>query len=116
MIVRLAFTFLFAASVVLAPMQMSARTCILRDSPVQKACLPNCCANKTCCATSQKTTAPPVQPLTKSGSDQQNIATLPSTVAIAILDEPATELSVFSSVSRSAHSPPPLALICIRLI
>jgi hypothetical protein len=57
-----------------------------------------------------------VQLLAKSGSDQQNIATPPSAVAMAVLNQTAVESPVFSSAEWTAHSPPPLALICIRLI
>jgi hypothetical protein len=53
--------------------------------------------------------------LAKSGSDQQNIATFPATVGVAVLDHTAPA-SVFSSAQFAAHSPAPLALNCIRLI
>jgi hypothetical protein len=105
-----------AVAVVAAPASISARSCILVDGPTQKACQPACCANKTCCKTSHKNTSPPAQPLAKSGSDQGNSATLPSPVAVAVLNYAPAESFVFSSADCAAHSPAPLALICIRLI
>ena len=65
---------------------------------------------------SQKRTGPPVQPLAKSSSHQQNIASLASTVPVAVFNYAKDESLIFSSAEVSAHSPPPLALICIRLI
>src|SRR2546422_168963 len=75
-----------------------------------------CWENNSCCETSHKRSGPPVQPLAKAGSDQPNIAILASTVPVAVFDQVATELFVFLSAECSAHSPPPLTLICIRLI
>jgi hypothetical protein len=57
-----------------------------------------------------------VQPLTKSGSSQQDIAALPAAVPIVVFKQFAEQSAVFLSAEGSAHSPPPLALICIRLI
>jgi len=58
-----------------------------------------------------------VRPLAKSGAAQQNISAMPATVAVALVSPVATAPPhVFSSAKGVAHSPPPLALICIRLI
>jgi hypothetical protein len=99
-----------------ATVRLPAAACIVTNTPSQKACQPGCCANKACCETSHERTGPPVQPLAKAGSDQQNIATLASTVAVVVLNEAATDSFVFPSAECSAHSLAPLALICIRLI
>jgi hypothetical protein len=105
-----------AVALIATPAGISARSCILVNAPTQKACQLACCANKTCCKTSPKNTSPPAQPLAKSGSDQGNIATLPSPVALAVLDYAPAESFVFSGADCAAHSPAPLPLICIRLI
>jgi hypothetical protein len=102
---------LFAATV-----RLPAAPCMLTNAPSERACQPGCCANKACCETSYQRTGPPVQSLAKSGADQQNIATLPATVAVVVLNEAATGSSFFPSAEDSAHSLPPLALSCIRLI
>ena len=99
-----------------ATVRLPASPCILSNASSPTACQPGCCANKACCETSHERTRPPVQPFAKSGSDQQNIATPPSAVVVAVLNQTATESLVFSSGECTAHSPTPLALICIRLI
>ena len=77
----------------------------------------DCCANMVCCVTSHERSEPPVQPLANSGAAQQNITAIPATVTVALVSPVATTSShVFSGAGRVAHSPPPLALICIRLI
>ena len=93
----------------------AAAPCILSNAPVEKTCAMDCCKNISCCETSQQRTAPPVQPLARAGSDQQNILTLP-TAPVAVFNYVEEPSFIFSSAARSAHSPPPLALICIRLI
>jgi len=117
MLNRIMISVAVAATLIAAPVSVSARSCILSNSPGEKACQSDCCANKTCCATSPKNTAPASQPLAKSASGQQNIATFPAMAAVAVLNQPATiESHIFCSAALCAHSPPTLALICIRLI
>jgi hypothetical protein len=100
-----------------ATVRLPAAPCMVTNTPSQKACQPGCCANKACCETSHERTGPPVQPLTKSGADQQNISAIPTTVEVTLVTPVAATAShVFSSAECIAHSPPPLALICIRLI
>jgi hypothetical protein len=113
---RTALSLLLAMAIVIAPVSLSARPCILINAPSEKACDAACCANKTCCETSSKNTSAPSQPLAKAAADQQNIATLLSAVPVAVFNYIAEESFFFSSAEGSAHSPPPLALICIRLI
>src|SRR5438132_1708356 len=113
---RIMISVVLAVVLFASPASISARSCILSNAPTQKPCQPACCANKTCCETSQKNTAPPVQPLAKPGPDQGNITTLPSPVAVAVLNYAPAEAFVFSSADHGTHSLAPLALTCIRLI
>jgi hypothetical protein len=99
-----------------ATLRLPAISCVLSNVSSPVACQPGCCANKACCKTSHERTGPPAQPFAKSGLDQQNLATPPSAVAAVVLNQTATDSLVFSSVEWTAHSPTPLALICIRLI
>jgi hypothetical protein len=114
---RLALSFLLSMTVGLAPMPViSARTCIVTDSN-QKACVPKCCANKTCCATSQKTRALPHQPLAKSNTTSQ--ADLPfSTMTAVVVINPDLPIQQFVSAecASSNYSQPRLALLCTFLI
>jgi hypothetical protein len=117
MISKLATAVMLASALFVASMPLSAAPCILSNTPSEEACEPGCCANKTCCETSHTNTAPPAQPITKSGSDLQNIVVLSATVSVAGLNPATTVESVaFSSAENARHSPAPLALICIRLI
>src|SRR6266513_3988791 len=102
---------LFAVTV-----RLPAAPCIVANTPSPKACQPGCCANKACCATSHERTGPPVQPLAKSSLDQQNVETLPPTVAAFWSVQVPVESLGFSSAEWAEHSPPALELICIRLI
>src|SRR5438105_15762479 len=115
MLSRIMISVAMAAALLVAPVSISARSCILLNAAGGKACQPGCCANTTCCATSPKNTAPVSQPLAKSVSDQQNVA-LSSQSALALLSLVAIASSFFSFEDSAAHSPPRLALTCIRLI
>jgi hypothetical protein len=97
-------------------LRLPATPCVLSNASSPVACKPGCCANKTCCQTSHERTGAPSQPFAKSASDQQNLATPPATIAAFVLNQTATEPVVFSRVEWTAHSLPPLALTCIRLI
>ena len=113
---RIAISVVLASALLLSGARLPAASCILSNAPSEKACTMTCCANQTCCETSHQRTGPPVQPLAKATSDQPNIATLCSTVVAVVFNQAAADSFVFSSAECSAHSPPPLALICIRLI
>jgi hypothetical protein len=106
-----------AAALFVAPVGFTARSCILTSPSEQKACQGACCANKTCCATSSKNTAPRSQPLAKADSSYRLNAT---SVALPTAVSPSWEFGaqrfLLSNAASEAHSPPTLALICIRLI
>jgi hypothetical protein len=105
-----------ATALFMAPASLSARSCIFSNAPDQKACQSSCCANKTCCATSPKNTAPPSQPLAKADSGQQ----LKAAGFVAALSYSNWEAGAagfrFQAVPPSADSPPRLALFCTLLI
>jgi hypothetical protein len=105
------------AALVTAPVGPVARSCILSSAPVQQSCKPGSCANKTCCGTSNQHKSNTTQSLAKSDSNYQVTA---STVALRTTVPPNFELGLQlfprSNAAFGAHSPPALALICIRLI
>jgi len=105
-----------AVALVVAPMGSAARSCILVNAPSQKACQSSCCANKTCCATSPKNTAPPSQPLAKADSNQQLKATGFVTALSFSSYEAGAEQFRFQVATPLANSPPRLALLCTLLI
>src|SRR5439155_27366583 len=97
MLSRIMISVAMAAALLVAPVSISARSCILLNAPAEKACQPGCCANQTYCATLHKNTAPASQPFDKTVSDHQSVATLPSAV-VAIGSGPFAETSAtFSS-------------------
>ena len=104
------------AALLMAPVGLAARSCILSNAPSQKACQPSCCANKTCCATSPKNTAPPSQPLAKADSGQQ-LSAICFAVTLPLSDrEVGAEQFRFQAAVPLANSPPRLALLCTFLI
>jgi hypothetical protein len=99
------------------PLQLPAASCILSNAPSPEGCRPNCCANKSCCAVSKKNAQPFSPPLYKSSDVNQQVViafvSVPLIDSIAVADSPQP---VCVSVPVRAHSPPPLATTCIRLI
>jgi len=116
MVSRITVSGAIALALFAATVRLPAAPCIVTNTPSPDACQPGCCANKACCATSHQRTGPPVQPLAKLSSDQQNVTIIPATIVFALLVQAATESRVLSSAERMAHSPPLLSLTCIRLI
>jgi hypothetical protein len=99
------------------PLQLPAASCILSNAPSPDGCKPHCCANKTCCATSKKSTMPVSPPLAKRGDANQQQAI--GFVSVPLIDSIAVAASpqpLRVNLSVRAHSPPPLAASCIRLI
>jgi hypothetical protein len=107
-------SFTVGLALVASTVQLPAASCIMTNAPSEEACQSRCCANMACCETSADRTAPPAQPLAKSGL-QQNVSAMPAIAAVTLVSF-ATKSHVFSSTESRSHSPPPLALICIRLI
>jgi hypothetical protein len=105
-----------AAALFAAPVGLAARSCILTNAPSPKACQPSCCANKTCCATSPKNTAPLSQPLAKADSGQQLSAICFAAALPLASREVGAEQFRFQAAAPLANSPPRLALLCTFLI
>src|ERR1700751_5543329 len=116
MLSRIITSLAMAAALGTAPVGLASRSCILTSAPIQQACKPGCCANKTCCATSSEHKSTPSQPLTKGDSSYKvNATPIALPVVLPSPEAGAQQFPAFNAESR-AHSPPPLALICIRLI
>src|SRR5438445_12703565 len=116
MLNRIMISVAVAATLIAAPVSVSARSCILSNSPGEKACQSSCCANKTCCATSPKNTAPESQPLAKADSGQQLNATGFAAALPLSSCEVGAEQFRFQATAPLANSPPRLALLCTFLI
>ena len=112
-----AILFMVVLALLARPLQLPAASCILSNAPSHEACKPNCCANKTCCAVSKKSSAPVSPPLVKSSDAGQQL--LIGFVAVSIIDsivETAFAWPASATIPARAHAPPPLAATCIRLI
>ena len=117
MLSRIMISVAMAVALVAAPIASTARSCILVNAPSQKACQPSCCANKTCCATSSKNTAPASQPLAKADSGQQLSATCFATAAPPFASpQVGAEQFRLHIASPPANSTPRLTLLCTFLI
>ena len=117
MLSRIIISLATAAALFTAPAGLTARSCMLSSAPEQKTCQPGCCANKTCCATSKAHKATSTQPLVKPDSSYKLNATCVGLVpAVLPSREFGAQQFLLTNAASSAHSPPTLALICIRLI
>jgi len=116
MLRRVTVGLVVVAALFSATVRLPAAPCIVTNTPGPKACQPGCCANKACCATSHQRTGPPVQPLAKSGLDQQDFAALPAAAAPLLTLSSSSESKVVFLTEPSAHSPPRLSLLCTFLI
>jgi hypothetical protein len=99
------------------PLQLPAASCILLNAPSHEACKMDCCANKSCCAVSKKSSAPVSPPLVKSSDAGQQL--LIAFVSVPLIDSIAVAASpqpACVTIPVRGHSLPPLAATCIRLI
>jgi hypothetical protein len=112
-----AILFTLVLAMLVTPMRLPAASCILSNAPSQEACKPNCCANMTCCAVSEKNTGPVSQPLVQGGPAKQLVIALVATVPPSFFSQ-SLRLDPVAGASGlvRAHSLPPLAATCIRLI
>jgi hypothetical protein len=117
MLSRITISLVLAAALVGAPMRVSARPCILSNASGEKACHPGCCANKACCATSSKNTAPVPQPFAKGDSGTQFNAIFATALVTSAPACQSIDLKISSvRATAFAHFPPQLAALCTFLI
>jgi hypothetical protein len=116
MLRRSAISLAIGAALITAPVYISARTCIVSDSPAQAACKPGCCANKSCCATSTKTTAPASQLFAKGSAGSEFNATPVATLSATGPPCASQDRQLPLSREYSRASPPQLAVLCTFLI
>src|SRR5207245_9209563 len=99
-----------------APTHLHATPCAPSPTPPQQQCKPACCANKTCCTTTSEQKSTPSHPLAKGDSSYKvNAPPIALPVVPPSPKSRAQQIPAFNA-RCSAHSPPTLALICIRLI
>ena len=105
-----------ATAIVVSPVGLASRSCILTSAPAEQACKPACCANKTCCVTANEHKSTPTQPLAKDDSTQQLKATGFVTALSFSSFEVGAEQFRFQAAAPLSNAPPRLALLCTFLI
>jgi hypothetical protein len=109
--------FAVVLAMLISPLRLPAASCILSNAPSQEGCASKCCANMTCCAVSPKNAGPVSQPLLQDSVAKLQVLGLFATPLIGSQIQPfAFARMVSASAPVRAHSPPPLAATCIRLI
>ena len=117
MIGRIAIALGLVVALTTAPFHVSARTCIVSDAPIQKACKPGCCANKACCATSEKNTAPISKPLANGVLASELNATCVATITAVVPGYVSLDRQLpLSRAHSGALVSPQLAVLCTFLI
>jgi len=110
-IVAVLLTALFTGAV-----RLPASMCPAASAQMGKACH-GCCANKKCCADSQRNYNLPSQPLAKdSASNHDLMAVAVVALATESFSFQSLELRPDSSATQFANSAPRLALLCTFLI
>jgi hypothetical protein len=109
-----AILFTIVLAMFVTPLRLPAASCILSNAPSDEACKSGCCANMTCCAVSHKNTGAAAQPLAVA---KHQVVALLAAVPARFLTQPfRLDRVACASVPVRAHTPPPLAVTCIRLI
>ena len=116
MIRRMTVFVAIAVALFTATVRLPATPCIITNTPSEKPCVPGCCSNKACCATTHQRTGPPAQPLAKTTFDEENIATISASIPIPLAIQATASSSVYSSAEAAFTSVPRLALLCTFLI
>jgi hypothetical protein len=116
MLSRIMTSVAMGAALITAPVSVTTRSCILSSAPAQQACKPGCCANKTCCTTSTEHKSSASQTLTKADSVYKVNATPVALLVVAPSPKSDAQRFPVFNAEPGVHSPPTLALICIRLI
>jgi hypothetical protein len=112
---KVLLSIVMAGALYAGTVRLPAPTCILSNPRSEEACQPACCANKTCCETSQSRTSAPSQPFAKDGATSLLAAVIPS-VSIGAMPLVPVDRVQFSLGQPVANSPPRLALFCTFLI
>src|SRR3954453_14802506 len=117
MLSRIIVSLAMTALLFTAPVGFATRSCILSSAPVERACKPGSCANKSCCATSSEHKSIPAHQLAKADSSYDvNAAFVASAVTVPPSPEIGSQKFLLSNAQVVAHSPPRLAVLCSFLI
>ena len=110
-----AILFTVVLALLVMPLQLPAASCILSNAPSHQACKSKCCTDMICCAVSEKNSAPASHPLYQGDVSKQVIGFVSVPVISSHVPASVAE-PICATAPVRAHSPPPLAATCIRLI
>jgi hypothetical protein len=114
---QLTLTAFLLTALFTSAMRLPATSCPVAGAPIGKACRPGCCANKSCCADSQKNHNVPSPPLAKdSASNYQPVAIVALCLTASVVEFRSIQISPHSVATCVARSAPRLALLCTFLI
>jgi hypothetical protein len=111
---KFALVLSIGATIIQAPINTPAAQCCSPDSPQKEALADGCCAAMNCCVISDGAAAQPITAALASN----DINTFPAPICgDSLIDlQPGQQGTHFAIAQPVAHSPPPLALLCTRLI
>src|SRR5919204_6548113 len=109
---RLTVTAFVLLALVTSAVRVPASVCAVVSAPIGKACQQGCCANKACCADSDKNKSLPSQPLVKNGANHELIAILAPVLANGSFSLQSFEPSPHLSAIHVSSLAPEPALLC----
>ena len=105
-------TALFSSAV-----RLPAAVCLVASAPIGKACHQGCCANKVCCADSEKNKSLPSTPAVKDAGANQQLVAIPLANSLdAFVQFPVVESVDPGAGKAIIRAQPQLALLCSFLI
>jgi hypothetical protein len=111
---RLALVLSVGAALLQAPNAAPTARCCSHPDSQQTSYSDGCCAAMACCVISDGTAEKPMTPAPAANE----LSAFPAPVClVSLIDFPASpQVARFANAPPVAHSPPPLALLCTRLI
>jgi hypothetical protein len=82
---RVTLTALMLTALFASAIRLPASACVLTSAPIGKACRQRCCANKACCAESQKSKTLPSIPAAKDATANQQIVAIQTTNVFGVV-------------------------------
>ena len=114
---RLTLTAFMLLGLFASAVRLPASVCPVSSAPLGQPCRMGCCANKCCCADSQKNHNLPSPPAAKDNSANHEIsAVVWATTTNFVTSSPSFDVSFSSSPVAPASSAPRLELLCTFLI
>lgn len=113
---KLTLTVIVLTALFASAIRLPASACVATSVPMGKACQ-GCCANKTCCADSQKIKSLPSIPAAKDATANQQLLAIQATNGFGVVVElPCVERTYSVPAETIICTQPQLAVLCSFLI